>query len=353
MTGSPTPTRGASLTTRWLPKAVADRTAPSAQLILEKLTRQLGAPAPGAAVGIAVGSACAALSLMLRFVSTPYIGDGEALLTAFPLVLVAALSTGRWGGWTTLVVCTIGSWYLFIGDKFTFSFGRFEKGILIGTFLAGAFVIQICVVLRRAFREIADLRATERLLSRELEHRIKNTLTLVLSISRQTFRPGRPPDRALDDFEGRMIALAAAQDLTGRAEHKPAQVARVVERSLSPFCGEGMADRLELSGPDVDVNNDVTIALFLVFHELATNSAKYGALSKEHGTIAVAWRLSEEAERRLALVWLERGGPPVRAPEHEGFGTKLLHRIVTRTLKGTIALDYPQSGVRAELSLPI
>ena len=271
-------------------------------------------------------------------------------MTAFPLVLVAALIAGRWGGWSCLVVCTIGSWYLFIGDRFDFSFGPFEKGILLGTFLAGAFVIQICLMMRRMFREIAALRATEDLLSRELEHRIKNTLTLVLSIGRQTFRPERDVRQALGDFEGRIMALAAAQNLTGRGEHQPTSVARIIEGSLSPFCGESTKDQLHLTGPDIDVDIDTTVALFLVFHELATNAAKYGALFTAGGRITVVWR--QEPNNRITLSWREQGGPAVVPPQREGFGTKLLHRIVTRTLKGTITVTYPPTGVEADLALP-
>ncbi len=216
------------------------------------------------------------------------------------------------------MLCTFASWYLFIGDSFSFSFGPFEKGILVGTFLAGAFTIQICVLMRRTFREIAALRATEGLLSRELEHRIKNTLTLVLSIGRQTFKSGRTIESAFDDFEGRIIALAAAQELVGKGERTPAAIAAIVERSLTPFCGIALHDRLRLDGPDVFVDYDITVALFLVFHELATNAAKYGSLSVANGMVDVAWRLEDEG-RRLVLGWAETHGCRGRAPDAAGF----------------------------------
>lgn len=312
----------------------------------------LGAPAPRPAIAAAVGLVCAALSILLRFAATPYIGDGEALLTAFPLLLVASLTSGAIAGWVSLVLSTFASWYLFIGDSFSFSFGPFEKGILVGTFLAGAFTIQICVLMRRTFREIAALRATEGLLSRELEHRIKNTLTLVLSIARQTFKRDRTIESAFDDFEGRIIALAAAQELVGKGERTPAAISAIVERSLTPFCGIALQDRLTLTGPEVFVDYDVMVALFLVFHELATNAAKYGALSVADGVVDVAWRLREEG-RSLVLGWNEKHGPPVNHPSRQGFGSKLLNRIVTRNLRGSIAIDYFEAGVRAELSLPL
>ena len=283
----------------------------------------------------------------------PLVGEGEALLTAFPAILVAGLTTGRWGGWACLVTITIGSWWLFLGDRFSFTLAPHEGAILFGTFLVGAFVIQICALLRRTFREIAGLRASEALLSRELEHRIKNTLTLVLSIARQTFRDERPMGRALGDFEGRMIALAAAQDLAGRAEHKPVAVARIVERSLSPFCGETFAERAHLSGPDAIIDPDAAVGLFLVFHELATNAAKYGALSVPEGTVDVSWSLDAVDRKRLTLRWTEKDGPEVIPPEREGFGSKLLDRIVRRSLKGEMRVNYPLSGVESEVSLSV
>ena len=312
----------------------------------------LSAPAPRPRTAVAVGIICAALSILLRFAATPYIGDGEALLTAFPLVLIASLTSGALAGWIALVLCTFASWYLFIGDSFSFSFGPFERGILVGTFLAGAFTIQICVLMRRTFREIAALRATESLLSRELEHRIKNTLTLVLSIGRQTFRSGRTIESAFDDFEGRIIALAAAQDLVGTGERTPAAIAAIVERSLTPFCGIALRDRLTIEGPSVLVDYDVTVALFVVFHELATNAAKYGALSVMEGIVDIAWHLENEGGR-LNLAWTEKQGPAVEAPTRQGFGSTLLKRIVTRNLGGKVAIDYAETGLRAELSLPL
>ena len=258
-----------------------DKTEPSAATStanrpLERLVARFGAPAPRPLIAAATGIVCAALSIALRFAATPYIGDGEALLTAFPLVLIASLVAGALGGLVCLVLCTIASWYLFIGDAFTFDFGLFEAGILVGTFLAGAFVIGISVLLRRAFREIFELRGTETLLSRELEHRIKNTLTLVLSIARQTFRKERAIEPAFADFEGRMIALAAAQDLVGRRERKPARLIQLVEHSLAPFCGIAALDRLKVEGPDASVDYDVTVGLVLVLHELAINAANTG-----------------------------------------------------------------------------
>lgn len=310
----------------------------------------LGAAPPRAVMGTALGGAAAVLSVLLRFSATPYIGDGEALLTAFPLVLLASLVAGQWGGWTCLVLCTVASWYLFIGDAFTFSFGPYEKGILIGTFLAGAFVIQITVMLRHSFGEISELRTSEQLLARELQHRMKNTLTLVLSIARQTFRADRPRDAALADFENRLIALGAAQEMThGRSE--PTSIADIVERSLLPFCGEALHERLEIHGPHIVVGESMAVGLFLMFHELATNAAKYGALSAHGGRVSINW--TREAPGPLVLRWTERGGPTVERPTREGFGTKLINRMMVRTLKGSITIAYPPAGLDAVLSAPI
>ena len=353
MAAEPVASGQARDTTRHLLATIAGLLAPDpTRSSLYALGDYLSAPAPKLLVAVAIGVICAVLSILLRFAATAYIGDGEALLTAFPLVLVASLTSGALAGWVTLVICTFASWYLFIGDSFSFSFGPYEKGILIGTFLAGAFTIQICVLMRRTFREIAALRATEDLLSRELEHRMKNTLTLVLSIGRQTFKRDRTIESAFDDFESRIVALAAAQDLVGKAESTPASIASIVERSLTPFCGIALQDRLVLEGPEVFVGYDVTVALFLVFHELATNAAKYGSLSVAEGVIAVAWRL-EENGHRLVLGWTETRGPTIASPTRQGFGSKLLHRIVARNLEGRISIDYASTGLQAELTLPL
>ena len=116
---------------------------------------------------------------------------------------------------------------------------------------------------------------------------------------------------------------------------------RSVVTAIAPSAGMATAARLF-----------ITIGLFLVLHELATNAAKYGALSVEAGEILIAWSLPDDG-RRLDLTWTERGGPPVTPPASRGFGSKLIERIVTRSLGGSMTIDYPASGLEARLMLPL
>ena len=99
---------------------------------------------------------------------------------------------------------------------------------------------------------------------------------------------------------------------------------------------------------------NLVLALGLAFHELATNAAKYGALSKEGGHIEVSWNLAAEgAERRLTLCWRESGGPPVHPPQRKGFGTRLLERGLSHELEGAVRLDYRAGGLACEIEIPV
>jgi two-component sensor histidine kinase len=98
----------------------------------------------------------------------------------------------------------------------------------------------------------------------------------------------------------------------------------------------------------------LVLALGLAFHELATNAAKYGALSREGGRVAVSWSwLAGGSDRRLRLCWLESGGPPVHPPQRKGFGSRLLERGLSHELEGAVRLDYRSAGLFCEIEMPV
>jgi PAS domain S-box-containing protein len=184
------------------------------------------------------------------------------------------------------------------------------------------------------------------LLIRELNHRVKNTLATVQSIAAQTLSSGCEA-AVRDAFAARLLSLAGAHDLLTRGNWEGSGLAEVARQALGPHMGEG---RIALSGPDLRLSPKAAVALGMAFHELATNAAKYGALSVPQGRVALDWRVDGEA---LDLHWTERGGPPVAAPTHRGFGTRLLERGLPHELHGRLRMDFRPEGLACTIAAPL
>lgn len=200
------------------------------------------------------------------------------------------------------------------------------------------------------------LKASEshlRLMVDELNHRVKNTLAAVQSIARQTLRPGRPADQTIELFTARLVALSAAHNVLTRQNWEGAVLPEIVSGALDPFGvhGEG---RLTATGPEVRLSARAALALAMALHELATNAAKYGALSTEAGRVELDWRLEPSDEgARLELEWRERGGPPVSPRRHGGFGSRLLTQGLPAELDGVAELDFAPDGLVCRISAPV
>ena len=162
-------------------------------------------------------------------------------------------------------------------------------------------------------RDITERRRAERLqqtLVHELNHRVKNILATVQAIARQTFRSGPLDSRARETFEARLHALSRAHDLLTRENWDGAEMAAVVAQVLAPY----QRQRFEIEGPQLRLPPRVALALTLALHELATNAAKYGALSVPSGRVAITWAVRPGDPPHLALRWQEHGGPLVSPP---------------------------------------
>lgn len=183
------------------------------------------------------------------------------------------------------------------------------------------------------------------LLMAELNHRVKNTLATVQSIAAQTLRTARDIPSARRDFEGRILALSRAHNLLSERQWSDAGIRTLVESELSAY---GVA-RYETSGHDIRLSPKAAIAVAMVLHELATNAAKYGALSGDAGHVRVSWHVEDGS---LRVDWRETGGPIVSAPEHEGFGSRMITRVVSGELGGTFGCDYLETGFTCSLRIP-
>lgn len=192
------------------------------------------------------------------------------------------------------------------------------------------------------------------LLANELSHRVKNTLATVQSIVAQTLRNAGSLEDAGEVLSARIMAMAAANDLLINEHWESASIRTLVARALAPF-GVEDANRFLLSGPDLRLPPQITIALGLCLHELATNASKYGALSVPDGCVRLDWKVVDGwRPHRLHLTWIEENGPAVVAPTRRGFGSRLIERVLATELGGTAEIDYRPGGVvfTAVASLP-
>jgi PAS domain S-box-containing protein len=190
-----------------------------------------------------------------------------------------------------------------------------------------------------------------RLMVNELNHRVKNSLATIQAIAAQTFRGARSLPEAQEAFTSRIIALAEAHDVLTRENWEGADIEDVARRAAALHGGE---ERFELSGPTIRLPPRAALSLSMALHELATNALKYGALSAPGGRVAVQWSLSrDDAGPRMALVWTERGGPPVTPPARKGFGSRLIERGLAAELSGEATITYDAAGVVCRISAPL
>lgn len=181
------------------------------------------------------------------------------------------------------------------------------------------------------------------LLIEELNHRVKNTLAILQSLATQTFRSASRAER--EKFEGRLGALAEAHNLLSMAKWQGSDLQDVVGRVLQPYLLNA-PERIRVSGPRVPLAPRLSVVLSMIIHEMATNAAKYGALSSEAGTVTLDWKLHEEgADRTLRMTWTEAGGPEVTAPVQRGFGSRLIERSARDQLGGEATVDFLPGGV--------
>lgn len=177
--------------------------------------------------------------------------------------------------------------------------------------------------------------------ARELQHRVKNSLSIVQTLASQTFRPGQDIKAARKVFEQRLHSLARTTDLLTHEMGTGAWLGELVEACLQTFRPEG-ATCFRVEGEPVTLPPKLTVAVGMALHELATNAIKYGALSVPSGIVHLSWR---RLGTQLALTWRETGGPPVAQPSTTGFGTRLLGGALFTPQEGNISVDFAPAGV--------
>ncbi|QWG22073.1 sensor histidine kinase [Bradyrhizobium sediminis] len=199
-----------------------------------------------------------------------------------------------------------------------------------------AFAVRMATVIARG-EMLHDL------LIEELNHRVKNTLAILQSIATQTFRSASRTER--EKFEGRLGALAQAHNLLSQDKWQSSELRDVIGRVVQPYLFN-TPERLRMSGPDVPLSPRLSVVLSMILHEIATNAAKYGALSNDTGKVELDWEvITEDVKPQLRLIWTESGGPHVTKPEQRGFGSRLIERSARDQLGGEATVEFLPHGV--------
>lgn len=213
---------------------------------------------------------------------------------------------------------------------------------------SGGHVVGIGVVCE----EVTDKRRAqerERLLSREVDHRAKNLLAVVHSIVQLS--QGEDIARYREAISSRIHSLARTHSLLAGSRWEGAGLRLMVSEELSPFLRSG---RTSIDGPDVQLGPAATQDLALVLHELATNAAKYGALSSPDGHLSVHWEVApSDCGSLLTLFWKETGGPEVHPPSRQGFGSALVEATLSGDLRGSSSFDWQADGLKVTLHFPL
>ena len=295
---------------------------------------------------ILLGGALAGAATLARAALEAPLGHELPFITYFPVLILAATMGGWVGGATCLLVSTAAAWLLFLPPEGA------PPGWAIGSFwIAGSLIVAVGAALAESVRELTrnrkrldDAKDELHTLVGELAHRNRNALSVIMSIVSQSARSAASAADAAGIINERLKALAKAQDVVVQS-HGAAALGSLVETTLAPF---GLERFRIAPSPDAEVAPDLAAPLALVFHEMATNALKYGALSQPDGTVALEWTLESE---RARLSWRENGGPEVASPTVQGFGTRLFGAALAPH-GGTIGRRFERDGLAYELLFP-
>ncbi len=201
-------------------------------------------------------------------------------------------------------------------------------------------------------RKLAQERQT--LLVHELNHRVKNTLSVVQSLALQTLRASNDLPTFREAFQARLFALSAAHNILTEELWESASMREILSAELKPFGGIDER-RVIVRGEPVRLTPRQALSFGMAFHELATNAVKYGSLSASEGSIDIAWHkaASPDGKPLLMVDWVERNGPAVSEPTRRGFGSKLIERSICNELDGALNMRFNPDGLSCSFAVPL
>lgn len=285
-----------------------------------------------------------AASTGLRLAFDPLFGFNYPYITYFLAVALAAGLGGFRAGILALVFSMLSAWWFFLPPRRSFELEHASEAVGLLVFAVNASVGGIAAaMLRTALWQLSVNEHRQFLLVQELNHRVKNNLATVQALARQSAKGASGVDAFLAVFEDRLAALGRTHELLARTDWRGLSVVEVVAGEIEPYASaDGRSARIVAEGPDIWLSSAPAVSLGMIVHELATNSAKYGALSAQ-GRVNLSWRL--EKGGRAVLLWREEGGPPVRPASRTGFGTRLIERLARSDLRGSAEFDYRPEGL--------
>jgi two-component sensor histidine kinase len=297
---------------------------------------------PGSAGAFVFAFVCVELATLARLSLDP-VASASAMpyITYFPAILFATFFGGFWAGWTALVGAILLTWWWFLTPYHSFGMPTYaEIGTLAVFTLTASMIVGGAEHYRRMFERMKEEEHHRELLVAELEHRLKNKLATIGVILGHELRDY--PD-ILRRVRGRLGALIAADEFIARSDGTGAKLKDLLAMEFAPFGGSRVRMRFE----DVFLPAKAATIITLMFHELVTNAAKYGALSNPNGMVTVDCNVLGD---EIVIKWVERGGPVVTTPNFRGFGTSLLERGLD-TYRGRTVLSFYPAGLVCKLSL--
>lgn len=289
---------------------------------------------------IALVTLCAALAI--RTSIDPFIGNGLYFNFLFPAVLIAGLFGGTWSAITVALLGGLTSAYVWIPPRFAVVLHGEGVFRLFSFWALALMMILVTSLVHAALDRLAAAEGRARIVASEMKHRVQNNLTLVQTIIRQTLQNSDDLSEVRKLLTARLAALARTHDLMENFEEKDVSLESVVRKALEPFDVRQFA----IAGPStVIVAQEYLLALMLLIHELATNAAKYGALSDSAGRVAISWT-ENQATHKVSIDWKERFGPRVDQPSRTGFGSRLLRAAFSANI------IYEPDGVRCTVAFP-
>ena len=310
-------------------------------------------------VGQLAAVAMTAVSLALRFYLDGLLPPGFPYLTFFPTVVITGFVWGIYPGITAAILSGLCSWFWFIEPSGSFALGGpAATALAFYVFVVATDIGLLFLALRalgaqvRSHQALAAALQMQHLVSREVDHRLKNLMATINGLISMLQKHATSPKDLADQLRQRVNALSNSIGLLrGAVEGEPIFMRKAILSALEPL---GLSDhsRLTLEGPEVTVSSNGFIPLNLILHELGTNSLKHGAFSNSSGVLRLSWNVAEQQDEKTMLnfVWVERAGPATTPPERTGFGTELLNRM-SRVLGGACEFMFDAEGLTAKISM--
>jgi len=306
----------------------------------------------GSADAFVFALGCIALATLIRIGLGPILPAGAIpYLTYFPVILFATLIGGALAGGLALATSAVIASSLFVPEGRSFYLPSPDALPTAFFILSGSLIVWGAENYRRIIERLREEEHRRNLIIEELNHRAKNALSVAQAMVRQTVRNSFDLPATREAIDSRISALSQSHDLLTRSGWKGASLSELVNDSLKPFLNqEHDAGRLLITGENVVMSPKATLALSIMFHELATNAVKYGAFSDQNGTIHIDWSIGKsDIGNQIKIRWQEIGGPPVSPPTRNGFGSQVLERGMRHELNATVLLEHRRQGLFYEI----